>query len=141
MMFLLFGMALPVIAQESERGGEAGDFAIQTKPIPVQVTIEFKSNSCNSEVNVSYEQRNTIARVEGIVGSSSCPASSGEYTLAVGFRNESNESGLLEFVETWQRGDDEPLNFVNNYEIGENVDLTRIRVQNLRCTCTEAPTE
>jgi hypothetical protein len=99
------------------------------------------TRTCSSEVNITYEQRNTLARVEGIVESSSCPASHGEYTFVIGIRDENNEQSTLEFTETWQRDDDEPLSFVKEYPIGENVDLTRVRLRSLRCSCDELPVE
>lgn len=97
------------------------------------------SKGCDSEINITYDQRNTIARVQGIVEKSSCPASHGEYTFVIGIRDENNKQSTLEFSETWQRNDDEPISFVKEYEIGESIDLTRVRLRSLRCSCEDAP--
>jgi hypothetical protein len=46
---------------------------------------------------------------------------------------------LLEFFESWQRQDDQPVKFSATYPIGENVDLLRVRPTQSRCTCADAP--
>jgi hypothetical protein len=99
------------------------------------------TRTCSSAVNIISEQRNTLARVTGTVESSSCPASHGEYTLVVAIRDENNERSTLEFTETWQRDNDEPLSFRKEYPIGENVDLTRVSLRGLRCSCEDLPAE
>jgi hypothetical protein len=100
------------------------------------------TQTCSSAVNIISEQRNTLARVTGTVESSSCPAAShGEYTFVIAIRDENDQRSTLEFTETWQRNDDAPISFMKEYPIGENVDLTRVSLRGLRCSCDDLPAE
>ena len=67
-----------------------------------------------------------------------CAASSGEYKLVVSVRG---NHGLqtLEFVESWQRQDDQPVKFSAAYPIGADVDLVRVRAVQRKCTCADEP--
>jgi hypothetical protein len=147
----LTGIVPPVLAQDNpDRTGETpatqpdaesgGQVPVGDVRTPDTVVIKV-TPGCDSEVNIVYEQRNTLARVEGSIASSSCPASRGEYTAVVSFTDLNGERTSLEFVEPWQRNDDLPISFLNDYEIGENVDLVSVRLRRLRCTCTETAAE
>lgn len=94
---------------------------------------------CEATTLTEYSQRNTVARVEGSV-STNCPAgSTGAYTVAARIRDESGETKVVEFSESWQRDTPEDVAFNADYPIGENVYLTSVRIRNLSCTCAEAP--
>ena len=143
-LILIIGMlssADAQVEQNQTQGVEGEREGAQAKIIPISIKVEIASETCDSDIDITYEQRNTIARVEGSIASSACPASKGEYTLVVGFTGEDDEYKTLDFVEIWQRSDDLAISFVHDYEIGENVDLTRIRMRNFRCSCTELPEE
>lgn len=94
---------------------------------------------CAATIEVAYTQRDTSVGVEGTLENSVCAASSGDYKLVVSVRNEHRELQTLEFFESWQRQDDQPVKFSGAYPIGENVELVRVRPVQLRCTCAEAP--
>jgi hypothetical protein len=138
------GMVSTAAAQDERKFTmPAPQFILVPKEPDVLVAPEVISvaRTCGSEVNIVYEQRNTLARVEGTIESSSCPASHGEYSFVIAVRDENNERSTLEFTETWQRSDDEPISFVKEYPIGENVDLTRVSLRGLHCSCDELPAE
>jgi hypothetical protein len=97
-----------------------------------------KSPQCATTVAVEYTQRDTVVSVEGTVDHQDCAASAGEYRLTVSVRDESRELKRLEFLESWQRADDQPVAFTAEYPIGENVDLVSVRARPLRCTCAAA---
>ena len=99
----------------------------------------LKSVECAVTIDVAYTQRDTTVGVEGTIFNNVCAASSGDYKLAVSVRNESRELQTLEFLESWQRQDDQPVKFAGTYPIGENVELLRVRPVQLRCTCASAP--
>ena len=61
--------------------------------------------------------------------------------LTVSVRDENRELKTLEFVEAWQRKDDQPVKFNVSYPIGDNVDLVSVRARQLRCTCDDLPEE
>ena len=77
----------------------------------------------------------------GVIENKNCAASSGEFKLLVRGRDETSEVKTLEFLEPWQRDDDEPVKFGGDYPIGNNVDLVNVRVVQVRCTCAAAPAE
>jgi hypothetical protein len=97
------------------------------------------SKTCAATIRLEYEQRNTAARASGTIDNTQCAASRGDYTLVVTVRDANGELTSLEFKEPWQRGDDQPFEFVRDYAIGDNVDLVRVRARGLHCTCDEVP--
>ena len=94
---------------------------------------------CAATIEVAYTQRDSTVAVEGLIENDSCGASSGDYKLVVSIRNKNGEPQTLEFFESWQRQDDQPVTFLGAYPIGENVDLVRVRPVQLRCTCADVP--
>lgn len=107
--------------------------------MPIRVTIQPKTVQCQAVLGLSYAQKNTVADVVGTIDNGQCAASSGAYTLTVSTRDESGEIKTQEFTETWQRSDDQTVNFTAAYPIDENVDLIRVRTRRVSCICTETP--
>jgi hypothetical protein len=110
----------------------------------LSVSLELPSTqtaSCAATVEIEYSQHDTQASVEGTLDHRVCAASSGEYRIDVRVRNEAGEIKTLEFVELWQRVDDQPVRISARYPIGENVDLLSMRSRQLRCTCNEPVNE
>ena len=93
---------------------------------------------CAATIEIAYTQRDSVVGVEGTIAHNVCGASSGDYKLVVSVRNENSELQTLEFLESWQRQDDQPVKFSGMYPIGQNVDLVRVRTVQLRCTCADA---
>lgn len=94
---------------------------------------------CAVTIEIAYTQRDTVASVDGTLHNTDCAASAGEYKVLVVTRGEDGKLTTLEFLESWQRNDAEPLPFNGHYPIGANVDLIRVRAQSTRCTCAAAP--
>jgi hypothetical protein len=86
---------------------------------------------------LEYSQWGTIARVQGTLNNETCAASAGQYEIAVRVKDENGEMRTLEFSETWQRNDDQPVTFTADYPIGENVELIRLNSRWLSCTCVD----
>jgi hypothetical protein len=109
----------------------------------LKVSLELPQETapqCEATTNTEYWQRNTVAHVEGTIGIANCPAgSAGDYTIAARVRDDSGETKVLEFSESWRRDGDEDVAFNTDYPIGENVDLMSLRVRTLSCTCAEVP--
>lgn len=108
----------------------------------LEVPLELPSMTgvqCAATIEVAYTQRDTMVGVEGTIAHNVCAASSGDYKLVVTVRNENRELLTLEFFESWQRQDDQPVKFSGLYPIGENVDLVRVRSVQSRCTCGDVP--
>jgi hypothetical protein len=113
------------------------------KDIPIEIEVNVNRQSCDPTMAIQYEQRNTVARVEGTIENPSCAACAGEYTIAVRVRDESGESKTLEFPGKWQRADDEAVTFTADYPVGANVDVVNVRAKALHCVCsaTEPPAD
>src|SRR5262245_56086310 len=92
---------------------------------------------CAAGIELAYTQRDTAVSVEGTLQNKDCAASSGAYTVAISIRNEKDELTTVEFPESWQRQDDQPVKVIGTYPIGENVDVVRVRPVRLRCTCAD----
>jgi hypothetical protein len=107
-------------------------------PIELKAPPPVPSSACQAVIALSFHQRNTLARVEGSIENTMCAASSGDYELTVTYKGLDGEQKMLEFTETWQRSDGETVMFVSDYEIGENVDLMRVRARRAHCVCAEA---
>ena len=108
------------------------------KDLPIEIQSEVKGQSCNATMEIEYEQRNTVARVEGTIENPACAACTGEYTIVVRIRDESGEFKSLEFPGKWQRADDKPVKFKADYPVGMNVDVVSVRTRELHCVCTGA---
>ena len=111
-------------------------------PITVTTTLEVpKTAYCAATYTVEYTQEDAKVGVAGVIENKDCAASSGEYKLLVRVRDETGEVKTLDFLGSWQRDDDEPVQFGGDYPIGNNLELVNVRIAQLRCTCAEAPTE
>jgi hypothetical protein len=123
-------------------GGTAGDpvirsYELEHKPIII-TTPEIVSLECAAQIELQYLQKNTLANVEGTIENEMCAASSGTYVLSIRTRDGNSELTTQEFTETWAREDDKAVAFESDYEIGENVELVRIRAMKITCTCAGA---
>ena len=108
----------------------------------IDASVEFaplKGVQCAATIEVAYTQRDSTVGVEGTIAHNTCAASSGDYKVVVSVRGENRELQTLEFFESWQRQDEQPVKFSATYPIGENVDVVRVRTVQLRCTCADAP--
>jgi hypothetical protein len=135
---LLAVLALAAGAQE--RGNdEPTTFRTETE---LTVTIEppqALNAQCAAEYSSTYDQRNTVARVESTIRVQACTVASGEFTVTLRIRGEDGEIKVLEQSETWARTDDMDVSLVADYPIGENVELVSARVRGRRCTCADPP--
>jgi hypothetical protein len=103
----------------------------------LQEAVVLESLQCATIISVEYFQRDTIARVHGEIDNETCAASSGNYEIEARVKHENGETETLVFTESWQREDDQTIEFTADYPIGDNVELTRLRSRGLHCTCAE----
>ena len=155
---LLALAGLPATAQESPsqpvRSADCLPRASRVKEScdPKQVVVRFENEvefsfdapppkdvQCVATMEIAYTQRDTSVAVEGTIANHVCAASSGDYKLVVSVRSADEGLQRLEFFESWQRQDEQPVEFTAAYPIGENVDLVRVRPVQLRCTCADVP--
>ncbi|MDY6984200.1 MAG: hypothetical protein SV422_14035, partial [Pseudomonadota bacterium] len=110
---------------------------VPTQPIVVALPAVVITD-CEAIIQFEYTQRGALARVEGTIENETCPASSGSFTVSLRTSNDDFEQTTLEFHETWQRDDDEDVNFSRDYAIGDNVDLIGVRTSKSMCKCAAA---
>jgi hypothetical protein len=91
--------------------------------------------TCQATVRLSFDQRNTVARVDGDIQHEACPASSGEFEVQVSFRDAAGDMQRQSFSETWQREHGESLAFTRDYRMGEETSLSQVTARNIRCSC------
>jgi hypothetical protein len=97
-------------------------------PIAVTSTFEVPQSAyCAATYAVEYTQKDTKVGVAGVIENKDCAASSRDYKLLVRVRNETGDVKTLDFLESWQRYNDEPVKFGGDYAIGNNVDLVNVR--------------
>lgn len=120
-------------------------------PVPAQTAAEpagrtfqievpaIKPEACQGSIALTYQQRNTIARVTGAIKNPTCAASSGNYELTINVEDADGKRQALNVTETWERSDAADVQFTTDYEIGENVDLVNVRTRRIRCECAEIP--
>ena len=104
------------------------------------MTLEMKpppSHRCQVRVTMDYLQKDTVAKVDSLVENKDCAASSGSFTVSVRIRDENGEMQKVEYDETWQREDDQPITISKEYFAGENVDIIRVQARKLQCLCAE----
>lgn len=127
---------------------DCGEVQFQRDPIVIRTEIEAQPivveipdlvvTDCEAIITFEYTQRGALARVEGTIENETCPASAGSFTVSIRTSNDNFEQATQEYQETWQRADDQPVSFSRDYEIGDNVDLIRVRTSKSMCKCAAA---
>jgi hypothetical protein len=92
---------------------------------------------CAATITISFQQRNTAARVEGAIENPTCTNASGTYEINVSTRDAAGETRRMQFSEVWQQVDSNVVEFNKDYEIGAEVDLTRVQVRSTHCECVD----
>ncbi|MDX1563354.1 MAG: hypothetical protein R3305_10525 [Gammaproteobacteria bacterium] len=109
-----------------------------SREVEVPRTIELSVGGgrvCSGLVDMTYQQRSTLALVKGTLTSADCAASSGSYTITARIRNTAGDVETIDFEERWQRSDDEPVTFEAAYPIGDDVELLRMDARHVVCSC------
>ena len=117
-----------------------GREAVLNTETEITTSIELRRPDtpfCSAAIELQYWQRDTDAHVEGVLDSETCAAASGEYVIVIRIQRENGEIETLEFTETWQRDDDQPVALESDYPIGENVELIRLGSGRIRCRCAD----
>jgi exoribonuclease R len=132
---------LALAAEAQERNDEPPTFRTETE-LTVKIEPPQALNAqCAAEYSSTYDQRNTVARVESTIRVQACTVASGEFTVTLRIKGEDGEVKVLTLDETWARTDDKDVSLVADYPIGENVELVSARVRGRRCTCADPPAE
>jgi hypothetical protein len=119
----------------------------ETVRLEQEIKLSFMLNApppikqCGATTTTAYQQRDTVARVNSTLEIRDCTAASGTFTVAIVVKHEDGTEEPLEFRETWQRSDDQNVIFTADYPIGENMELGRVRLSGLTCTCADPAAE
>ena len=99
---------------------------------------EYVSQSCKASASLDYYQRGAEAEAEITVENPHCAKSSGNFVVEATIRADGeDEPRKLEFEESWDRRDEQPVLLQRRYPIGDSVQLIRIRIRRLTCSCDE----
>jgi hypothetical protein len=140
----LFCLAQATLAQDATIEHSRTDQTTKTEAhLGKTYTMKFKlttteSRRCQVRATMDFFQKNTMAKVDSLLENEDCGASSGSYTVSIRYRDGSGELQRVEYEETWQREDDQPITITKEYFAGDNVDITRVQPKNLRCLCAKA---
>ena len=128
---------LPV-KKSGKIGGEVTVTYELDVPAPVGATRE-----CSAEIEIAYSQLNDKVRVETVVINQDCAASHGEYSVQLYTRDNAGNSDVHSFDEAWARDTATDIENSKDYEIGEDVELIRARINRVSCVCAlpEEPAE
>jgi hypothetical protein len=122
--------------------GDDDDTSVQSaeKELTLRISLDRPTidlAQCQANLALDYVQIDSLASVSGVIENEDCAASGGEYTIQARIRDENGETSTLDFPESWQRDDDQPVKFSAEYPIGANVELVRVRSRGLSCECAE----
>ena len=147
-LFLLFGITLFCLAPVARGQDTTIEQSSTDHSTKIEAHLEKKytvkleltpppTRRCHVRVTMDYLQKNDVAKVDSMLENEDCAASSGSYTVSIRYRDQNNEQQRVEYDETWEREDDQPLTITKDYFAGKNVDITRVQPKNLTCLCAE----
>lgn len=103
----------------------------QLKPPPV-------SSKCVATATLDYFQRGDEAQVETSIDTEDCSAASGSYIVKLTIRSDTDgKQTVLDVEESWERTEVAPVESMRRYLIGDGMELRKVRVRKLSCTCAE----
>ncbi len=99
---------------------------------------EIVMQRCGASVALDYFQRGAEAEAEMTVDTLDCAAASGSFVMEVTIRaDDADGPEKLTFEESWSRDDNKPVTLKRKYAIGDDVQLLRIRIRKVACSCDE----
>jgi hypothetical protein len=99
---------------------------------------EHTWQSCQATAALNYFQRGPEAEVEISVDTPQCARASGSFVVEIRIKaDDAEEPEKLAFDESWSRDDGKAVTLKRKYAIGDNVQLLRIRLRKLSCSCDE----
>ena len=108
----------------------------------LEIKLESKSGKCQATAATDYLQYGIEAQVDTSIDTEDCAVAKGNYVVILMIRTDKDkEPQMLSFEESWERTDDAQFESIRRYPIGDDVDLVRVRIRNLSCTCTEQSAE
>ena len=129
--------ALIAIALTATAGDESDRNSVSFSR-KLEMTAEPPPLNCVASVSLDYFQKGATAEVEMVIENTACEAASGTFVIEATVRVDGKqEAQKLKFPESWQRVDSAPLTFARSYPIGDNADLLRVRIRNLKCACSD----
>ena len=93
--------------------------------------------SCKGQVELEYDQYDTVARVETRLGSTTCPVTYVQYALIVSSRDADYEIVTSRHEFAWDVTPDGTLPGSGDYPIGDDTDLVSVRARQFSCTCAD----
>lgn len=130
--------SLPCVASAQDAPVQAGQNDEQRK-MEIRTTgtirLEKRVGGCRANLSLEYWQEGHLARVNTTISNNECAASGGEYRIRIVYRGDDGEAVTDEYDESWERDDERTVSVSRTYEIGDDVDLLRVRSRGLTCAC------
>ena len=138
-LFIALAALLTVVSSVADQQREVSNTATISKTF--EVKLESNSGMCQATAAVDYFQRGVEAQVDTSINTEDCDAAKGNYVVKLTIRTDKDkEAQVLNFEESWERTDDAPVESMRRYPIGNDVDLVRVKIRKLSCTCTDQST-
>lgn len=93
--------------------------------------------SCKGQVELEYNQYDTVARVAAKLGNTTCPVTYVQYALIVSARDADYEIVTSRHEFAWDVTSDGELPGSGDYPIGTDTDLVSVRARQFSCTCAD----
>ena len=94
---------------------------------------------CKGQVDLEYDQYDTIARVAATLVGTACNVATAEFALIINSRPDDGELVSERFELSWTAASGDAFPGSGDYPIGAAADLVNVRVRQFSCTCSEDP--
>ncbi|MEM1261002.1 MAG: hypothetical protein AAGH76_01265 [Pseudomonadota bacterium] len=101
----------------------------------VELPMKRMTEPCAGQVELEYDQYDTIARVNAKLTDTQCEIESASYTLVINISdNDYNVSSVSHALE-WSADGDADFPGSGDFSIGADVDLVNVRARQFKCRC------
>lgn len=110
---------------------------IQGIPQKFEIELSMKrvTLACDGQVELRYNQYDTVARVDATLVSASCPIDTLNYALVVSSKSSDGDVNQSRHEFSWNASAGERLPGSGEYPIGADTDLISVDARQLSCTC------
>ncbi|MEM8981406.1 MAG: hypothetical protein AAGC71_00170 [Pseudomonadota bacterium] len=106
--------------------------------LPMEPLIE----PCSGQVELEYDQFDTLARVSAKLTGTACDIASASYKLVINTRDADYNVSSTTHALAWDPLSNSAFPGSGDYSIGADIDLVNVRARQFKCRCrkTDAPT-
>ncbi|MEL7538233.1 MAG: hypothetical protein AAFZ58_09970 [Pseudomonadota bacterium] len=101
----------------------------------VDLSVAQPPPPCRGQIQLEYDQYDTVARVDAELTGESCVIESFTYTLVVRVRDENYDVASVNHAIQWSADQAQQSLGSGDYPIGSDVDLVDVRARQFSCDC------